>query len=196
MKRTAPAVARNKDALLAELARVLPLAGTVLEVASGSGEHAVHFARGLPGVTWQPTDCDPAALASIGAWRAEAALPNLAAPLPLDVMAAWPVASADAVVCINMIHIAPWAATVALFVGGARLLAAGAPLVTYGPYRFPGGFTAPSNAEFDQSLRARDARWGVRDVREVAAVAEPAGFELEATVAMPANNHTLVWRRR
>ncbi|MEZ4401505.1 MAG: DUF938 domain-containing protein [Kofleriaceae bacterium] len=195
MKRTAPAVARNKDALLAELAKVLPLAGTVVEVASGSGEHAVHFARGLPGVTWQPTDCDPAALASIGAWRAEAALPNLATPLPLDVMAAWPVDRADAVVCINMIHIAPWAATVALFVGAARLLAIGAPLVTYGPYRFPGGFTAPSNAEFDQSLRARDPRWGVRDVREVAAVAAPAGFELEATVAMPANNHTLVWRR-
>jgi SAM-dependent methyltransferase len=157
MKRSAPSALRNRAPILEVLRRVLPAEGVVLELASGTGEHAVHFAAALPGLTWQPSDPSPEARASIAAWRAEAALPNLRPPLPLDVVAPWPlddVAPLAAIVCINMIHIAPWAATEALFAGAARALAPGAPLVTYGPYRFGGAFTADSNAAFDADLRA------------------------------------------
>jgi SAM-dependent methyltransferase len=193
MKREAPAAQRNREPIRAVLERVVPARGTVLEIAAGSGEHAVHFARAFPQLTWQPSDPDPAARASIAAWRDEAQLPNLAAPVELDVMAPWPLDRADAVVCINMIHISPWEASIALFDGAARLLAPGALLFTYGPYRLD-GVTAPSNEAFDQSLRSRDPRWGVREVGELATIAT--GFELAETVAMPANNHSLIWRRR
>ncbi|MBK9034498.1 MAG: DUF938 domain-containing protein [Myxococcales bacterium] len=193
-QRSSPSVARNRAPILEVLRRALPPSGVVLEIASGTGEHAVHFAGALPALTWQPTDADPAARASIAAWREDAALPNLRAPLPLDVTGPWPLATADAVVCINMIHISPWAATEALFAGAARVLAAGAPLVTYGPYRF-GGVTAPSNLDFDASLRARDPRWGVRDVDDLDACAATCGLARIETVALPANNHALVWRR-
>ena len=166
-----------------------------LEIASGTGEHAVHFARAFPELRWQPSDRDAAALASIEAWRAEAALPNLEPALALDVLVQpWPALAADAVVCINLVHIAPWSAAEALFAGAARLLPPAAPLVSYGPYRF-GGRSAPSNDAFDASLRAQDPRWGVRDVDELEALARRSGFALEEAVAMPANNHTLVWRR-
>jgi SAM-dependent methyltransferase len=195
MKHHAPATARNRDPIGEVLARELPARGLVLEIASGSGEHAVAFARAFPGVTWQPSDPDPAARASIAAWRDEAALPNLAAPLALDVMEPWPLERADAIVCINMVHIAPWDAALALFAGAERLLPPGALLLLYGPYRFGGAFTAPSNAAFDQSLRARDPRWGVRDVDELAAAAATRGLTLRDTVALPANNHALVFRR-
>jgi len=195
MKQHAPAAERNREPIREVLARELPPTGTVLEIASGSGEHAVAFARAFPALVWQPTDPSEAALASIAAWRAEAALPNLAAPLALDVTAPWPIAHADAIVCINMVHIAPWKAALALFAGAGRVLAPGAPLYLYGPYRFDGAFTAPSNAEFDRSLRARDPRWGVRDVRDLEAAAAAHGLALRDTVAMPANNHSLIFRR-
>ena len=195
VKRTTGASGRNADPILAVLRRVLPPRGRVLEIASGTGSHAAHFARALPELTWQPTDVDPEGLASIAAWVEEAALPNLRAPLRLDVTEPWPVERADAVLCINMIHIAPWSCALALLAGAARVLEPGAPLVTYGPYRFDGAFTAPSNADFDESLRARDPAWGVRDVADLRREAAARGLSLEETVAMPANNHTLVFRR-
>lgn len=193
MKREAPAAHRNREPIREVLARVLPSTGRVLEIASGSGEHALWFARAFPALAWQPSDPDPAARSSIAAWRAEAGLANLAEPIALDVCAPWPVEHADAVVCINMIHIAPWEATVALFAGAARVLPAGGLLYLYGPYRFDGQ-TAPSNEDFDRSLRSRDPRWGVRDVTELVRVAGE--FVLADTVAMPANNHSLIFRRR
>lgn len=195
MKLQAPAAARNREPIREVLVRWLPARGLVLEIASGSGEHAVWFARAFGALEWQPTDPDAGALASIAAWRAETRLPNLREPLALDVTAAaWPVAHADAIVCINMIHIAPWEATVGLFAGAARL---GADmLVTYGPYAFDGVLAPESNVAFDRSLRARDPRWGVRDVRDLAALAAEHGFVHADTAALPANNHSLLFRRR
>jgi hypothetical protein len=194
VKKTAPAAQRNREPIREVLARVLPDAGTVLTIAEGSGEHAVHFAQAFPALTWQPSDIDPEALASISAWRDETALPNLAAPIALDVTeSSWPIEQAAAITCINMIHISPWEATLGLFAGAARTLASGALLYLYGPYRFGGSFTAPSNEAFDASLRSRDSRWGVRDVKDLEAVAT--GFTLREIVAMPANNHSLVFRR-
>lgn len=193
----APAAERNREPILAVLREVLPERGTVLEIASGTGQHAVHFAAALPGIDWQPSDPEPRSRRSIAAWVAQAGLPNLRAPLALDVRAEpWPVDAVDAVVCINMIHIAPWAAAVALVNGAARRLPAGGVLLLYGPYRRAGAHTAPSNAEFDAQLRARDAEWGVRDLEAVVALAEAAGLELERVVAMPANNLSVVLRRR
>lgn len=194
MKKHAPAALRNREPIREVLARHLPAAGTVLIIAEGSGEHAVYFARSFPALTWQPSDVDPEAVASIAAWRDESALPNLASPVQLDVTApSWSIERPDAIICINMIHIAPWEATLGLFAGAARTLAPGGLLFLYGPYRFDGMFTAPSNEAFDQSLRARDPRWGVRDVRDLEAAA--GGFILRDVVAMPANNHSLVFRR-
>lgn len=197
-KERAPAAERNAEPIRAVLARALPPAGLVLEVASGTGQHAVHMARAFPQLTWQPSDPDPLARASIAAWREEAGLDNLLPALALDAAAEdWPIAAADAVVCINMIHIAPWATALGLLRGAARLLPAGGLLYLYGPYRFAGQFTAPSNAAFDASLRARDPAWGVRDLEEeIAPAAAAAGFELAELVAMPANNHSLLFRRR
>lgn len=196
MKRHAPATARNRDPILAVLREVLPPTGVVLEIAAGSGEHAIHFAAALPALTWLPSDVDPGALASIAAWRAEAGLPNLMSPLALDVTAgAWRVTTVAAVFSANLIHIAPWSAAVGLIRGAGRHLAAGGVLVVYGPFRVGGNHTAPSNAAFDADLRARDPAWGVRDVEAVVALADDQGLVLERTVAMPANNLTLVFRR-
>ncbi len=196
MKQVAPATARNRVAIREVLARHLPAQGSVLEIAAGTGEHAVYLAGAFPALAWQPTDPDPRALASIAAWRDEADLPNLRAPLELDAAAgAWPVTAADAIVCINMVHIAPWAAALGLFAGAARTLPAGGLLYLYGPYRFDGAFTAASNDDFDRSLRARDPAWGVRDVADLTAAAAAAGFALAEIVPMPANNHSLVFRR-
>jgi hypothetical protein len=193
---TAPAVARNRDPILAVLRDILPAAGTVLEIASGTGEHAVHFAAALPHLAWQPSDPDAQARRSIAAHAAQAGLANLLAPLELDASAPiWPIARADAVVSINMIHISPWRATQGLMAGAARLLAAGALLYLYGPYRQHGLHTAPSNAAFDASLRARDPEWGVRDLEAVVALAAEQGFALQRTVPMPANNLSVVFRR-
>ena len=194
---SSPAVARNRDFILAVLRRALPGRGTVLEIASGSGEHAVHFAAALPQLSWQPTDPAPEARDSIAAYRAAAQLPNLMPPLALDATSpTWPVTQADAMVAINMIHIAPWAAAEGLMAGAERLLPAGGALFLYGPFREHGQHTAPSNADFDESLRARNREWGVRDLDEVAALASRHGFALEERVAMPANNLSVVFRRQ
>lgn len=176
---------------------MLPPDGLVLELASGTGQHAVHFTRALPGIRWQPSDIDQANLASIDAWRADADADRVEAPVRLDACVhPWPIDRADAVLCINMIHIAPWEACLGLLEGAARILPEDGPLVLYGPYAMDGSHTAPSNAAFDESLRARDPRWGVRDLADVRAEAEARGFELVETVAMPANNLTVVFRKR
>jgi cyclopropane fatty-acyl-phospholipid synthase-like methyltransferase len=196
MKRHAPAAERNRDAILDVLGRELPERGVVLEIASGTGQHAVHFAASLPGIEWQPSDVDPTALASIEAYRSEAALDNLRAPVELDAQhPKWPVERADAVVSINMVHISPWASAQGLFAGAARLLPEGAPLILYGPFRFDGQFTAPSNEAFDASLKSRDPRWGVRDVQDLDALGGQVGLSRQCVVDMPANNHVLVFRR-
>lgn len=195
-RRHAPAAARNRDAILAVLAEALPPAGLVLEVASGTGEHAVHFAHALPALRWQPSDPDSGARASIAAWREAEGPANLLPPLALDAAAAdWPLERADAMVCINMVHISPWAATQGLMAGAARLLPPRAPLVLYGPYRRAGHPIEPSNQAFDEDLRRRDPRWGLRSVEDVAACARERGLELERQVAMPANNLCLVFRK-
>jgi SAM-dependent methyltransferase len=195
-RRTAPAAARNAAPILDVLRDALPGRGLVLEIASGSGEHALHVARAFPGLLVQPSDPEPAALRSIEAWRAEAGLFNLLPPLSLDARAAeWPVAAADAILCINMIHISPWAATEGLMRGAGRLLAPGALLYLYGPYRQADVETAPSNEAFDESLRARDPSWGLRDLEDVVAEAEANGLGLDRIVAMPANNISVVLRR-
>jgi len=191
-----PHVARNREPILAVLKRVLPPRGLVLEIASGSGEHAAYFAKSLPALTWQPTDPDPRALASIAAYRADAGAANLLAPLRLDTtVEPWPVARADALVCINMIHIAPWATAEALIAGAERTLAAGAPLYLYGPYRIDGRHTAASNQEFDAWLKAQNAQWGVRDLGAVTDLAARHGLALAETVPMPANNLSVIFRR-
>jgi SAM-dependent methyltransferase len=192
-----PHVARNRDPILEVLRRVLPATGLVLEVASGSGEHAAYFAGKLPGLTWQPTDPDPEALASTGAHRAATELPNLLAPLHLDVTSAqWPVAHADAVVCCNMIHIAPWAACEGLIAGAGRILPPGGILYLYGPYKIDGAHTAPSNRDFDLDLRARNPAWGIRDLADVTALAARHGLVHGETVTMPANNLSVIFHRR
>lgn len=195
-RRSAPHVARNAEPITEVLREVLPARGLVLEVASGSGEHALHFAREFPKLLWQPSDPEPAALRSIEAWRAEAGLFNLLPPVSLDVRARdWLVAEADAILSINMIHISPWGATEGLMRGATRLLAAGAPLYLYGPYRQAGVETAPSNEAFDESLRSRNEEWGLRDLEDVVAEAEANGFALEQVVPMPANNISVVLRK-
>jgi hypothetical protein len=195
-RRSAPAALRNRDPIAAVLRGVLPGRGTVLEIASGSGEHAVHFAGLFPHLCWQPSDPDEEARESIAAWRAEAGLPNLLEPLRLDAAAApWPVDGAAAVLCVNMVHISPWAATVGLLRGAGRLLPAGAPLILYGPYRRAGVPTAPSNEAFDSSLRARDPEWGLRDLEAVESEATIHGLRPDRVVEMPANNLTIVFRR-
>jgi SAM-dependent methyltransferase len=189
-------VARNREPILEVLRRVLPPQGLVVEVASGSGEHAATFAKALPGVFWQPTDVDSRALASIAAYRTAAGAANLLAPLRLDVTAEeWPVERADALVCINMIHITPWAASEGLITGARRLLRAGGVLYLYGPYRIGGRHTAPSNQEFDAFLRGQNAEWGVRDLTDVTALAAHHGFAPGETVPMPANNLSVIFRR-
>ena len=189
-------VARNREPILEVFRRVLPSSGVVLEVASGSGEHAAYFAKGLPSVSWQPTDVDSSALASIDAHRSDARAPNLLSAVYLDATSElWPMKRADALVCINMIHIAPWAASEGLIAGANRTLAAGSVLYLYGPYKIDGQHIAPSNHDFDASLRARNAEWGVRDLAEVTDLAKRHGFDLEETVSMPANNLSVIFRR-
>ena len=198
-RRHAPATLRNREALLPILAAHLPGAGAVLEIASGSGEHAAFFAPRLASeILWRPSDADPDALASIDAHAAASAAPEKIAPaLALDVTAgSWPIDRAAAVFCANMIHIAPWAAAEGLFRGAGAILPAGAPLILYGPFRRDGAHTAESNAAFDDSLKARDPRWGVRDLDgEVAPLAQAHGLDLAAIEAMPANNLTVVFRK-
>jgi hypothetical protein len=191
-----PATARNRDAIVAVLRGVLPASGVVLEVASGSGEHVAHFAQAFPALAFQPSDPEEAARQSIAAWARQAGLANVRPPLALDAAAEdWPLSVADAILCINMIHIAPWRATQGLLRGAARLLPAGAPLYLYGPYRRTGVVTAPSNEAFDASLKARHPEWGLRDLEVVAALARDHGFSAPAVTEMPANNLSVVFRR-
>jgi SAM-dependent methyltransferase len=175
---------------------VLPPRGLVLEVASGSGEHAAYFAAQLPALSWQPSDPDPQALASIAAHCAASSAQNLLPPLRLDVTAkAWPVARADVVMCCNMIHIAPWAACEGLIAGAQRVLPAGGLLYLYGPYKIDGRHNAPSNAAFDRRLREQDPAWGIRDLGDVTVLAQCHDLTLAETVPMPANNFTVIFRR-
>ena len=198
MKRHTPATERNREPIAGVLREVLPAQGTLLEIASGTGEHAAYLAPLFPGLVWQPTDPDPEALASIAAWREEAEASNLRAPVQLNaaVPEAWPVDAADAILCVNMVHISPWAATVGLMRGAGRLLAEAAPLILYGPYRRAGVETAASNEAFDRSLKERNPEWGLRELEVVAAEAEVNGLTLERVIEMPANNLSLVFRRR
>lgn len=190
------AAARNRGPILEVLRRVLPKRGLVLEVASGSGEHAVHFAAALSGLTFAPSDPSPQARESIAAWTALAGVENVLAPMALDVTRTpWPIARADAVICVNMIHISPWEATIGLFHNAGAVLPPGAPLYLYGPYKRGGVHTAPSNAEFDANLRAQNPSWGVRDLESVADAAREAGFEGPEIVDMPSNNLSLIFHR-
>ncbi len=193
VRKHAPATLRNREAIAAELAVLLPERGIVLEVASGSGEHAAYFAERFPALTFIPSDPDAAARASIASWCA--GLPNVAPPLAIDAAAGdWPIAAADAVLCINMVHISPWEATLGLFRTCANLLPSGGRLILYGPYRRAGVPIAPSNAAFDRSLKARDPRWGLRDIAEMTAAAAR-GLRFESLVEMPANNLLITYRR-
>lgn len=196
LRQFAPATERNRHVILPILQRVLPPAGTVLEIGSGSGQHAVFFAAQLPQLQWQPSERDVGALASIRAWVAHAGVRNVAAPLLLDIdRGPWPVAQADAVVAINVLHYTPWPTTPALFAGAARVLPPGGVLYCYGPFRRGGRHTAPSNAEFDAWLKARDPASGIRDAEAVDALAAAQGLRLVDDVEMPANNRLRIWRR-
>lgn len=197
-RRHAPATQRNRAPILAVLQQELPqTGGSLLEVASGSGEHAVFMAPQLPGWVWQTSDADPAARASIRAWAATDGV-DLPVPLAINAMeaASWPTGPFQAILCINMIHIAPWEASLGLFGAAARLLPSSAPLILYGPYKRNGQHTSDSNAAFDADLRARDPRWGVRNLEDVAALAAAHGFGPAIVHEMPANNLTIVFHRR
>jgi SAM-dependent methyltransferase len=195
-RRSAPHVARNTSPIIDVLRGILPNEGLVLEVASGSGEHALHFARAFPHLLWQPTDADPVALRSVNAWRSREGAPNLLAPVHLDAATdQWPVDQAQAILCLNMVHISPRAATEGLMRGAGRLLDSGAPLYLYGAYLRDGVETAPSNVAFDQSLRARNPEWGVRRIEDVVREAERNGLRLETVVEMPANNLSVIFRK-
>lgn len=199
MKQSAPSAQRNRGPILEVLRRVLPPTGNVVEIASGTGEHVTFFAQALPSLTFQPSDIDATACASVDAWRAELALENVKPALSLDVLdERWPFddVSIDAIVNINMIHISPWSATLGLMRHAARVLQSGAPLVTYGPYLQEDVVTAPSNIAFDESLRARNPAWGVRKLEAIAAAAKESGIALDEIVQMPANNLCVVFRKQ
>lgn len=192
----AGAAERNKGPILEVLAQALPARGLVLEIGSGTGQHVTHFARAFPQLLWQPSDVDAEMHRSVSAWIHQERLTNVREPISLDVTKApWPIAAADAIVCINVLHVAPWSTTQALFNGARELLKRGAPLFLYGPYRREGRHTASSNERFDAELRAFDPEWGVRDVESVTEVATLAGFVRSELVDMPANNLSLVFRR-
>lgn len=195
MKKYAPATERNREPIAAVLMEELPASGTVLEIASGTGEHALHFAPLLPGLLWQPSDYDEEALASIAAWRGEAGLPNILPPLRIDASSSgWPIATADAIFCANMVHISPLAATEGLLAGAGRLLSGDAPLILYGPFIEADLVTVPSNLAFDESLKSRDPSWGLRELSWVDQLAEAAGLKRTRRVVMPANNLIVIYR--
>ena len=193
-RRRAPAADRNKEPILDALRRVLPPRGFVVEIASGTGQHTAHFAAALPGLQWQPTEPDATYHDSIRAWTED--LPNVKPPLALDVSARpWPVERADAILCINMIHISPWQSTLDLMDGAGAILPRGGVLFLYGPYKRNGSHTAPSNEAFDADLRSRNATWGVRDMEAVSEVAAKNGLGFVEAVAMPANNFSVVFEK-
>lgn len=193
-KRTAPATERNRDAITQVLKGCLPPQGTVLEIASGTGEHIIHFAAQFPHLDWQPSDSDPLALASITAWRAESGSANLRTPVPVDAATDWQVRDVAAILCINMVHISPWEATQGLMRNAGRLLPSGGLLYLYGPFRQQNRPTAPSNEEFDRNLKSRNSQWGLRLVEDVAQEAMESGLSLNEVIEMPANNLSLVFR--
>ena len=196
MKRHAPATARNLGPLADVLGQELPDNGLVLEIASGTGEHAVFMARRFPALTWQPSDLDTGALASVDAWAEDAGLANLRPAIELDAARdKWPIDSVDAILCVNMLHISPWEATVGLFAAAGRILPSGAPLVLYGPFTEPDVETAQSNLAFDRSLKERNPDWGLRDIADLDGLARSSGLSRSARYPMPANNLTLVYRR-
>ena len=195
-RRSAPAATRNREPIADVLEDWLPDSGTVLEIASGTGEHVVHFANRFPKLDWQPSDLNADALQSIAAWRADAGLTNIREPLAVDVSQSWPIERADAVLNINMVHISPWAASLGLLAGAARILPKGAPLILYGPWLSDDFETAPSNLAFDAQLKSVDPDWGLRRVEDFSREAATQGFALEETRAMPANNLMLLFRRR
>ena len=191
-RRHAPATLRNRQAIAEQLKTALPASGRVLEIASGTGEHASFFAALFPQLDWQPSDPDPALRQSIRAYGEDSGLSNLAAPIDLDATRQpWPVEAADAILCVNLLHIAPWAVTEALMTGAGELLLPGAPLLIYGPFMREGRHTADSNAAFDRGLRAENPAWGVREMEAVEEVARRNGLALADVVAMPANNFFL-----
>lgn len=196
--RTSPSTARNRQPILEVLAARLPAAAWVLEIASGAGEHAMFIAEALPGLRWAPSDPDPAARESIEAWRVKSGLTNLGEPLAIDAAdpETWPTEPVDAVVCINMVHISPWAATQGLMAGARRVLKPGGRLFLYGPYVEADVPTAPSNLAFDATLKARDPAWGLRSLADVTALAAGSGLELVERIAMPANNLIVVFEKR
>ena len=192
----APATVRNRDFILDVLRDVLPTTGIILEIASGSGEHVVHFARNFPSLAFQPSDPEPDALRSIAAWVKAAQVTNVRAPIVLDAsQSPWPIASAEGIICINMVHISPWDATLGLIRGAAAILPPGSPFYLYGPYKREGFATTPSNQAFDRSLRDRNPTWGLRDLEAVTAVAQSVGFSVPTITEMPANNLSVVFHR-
>ena len=192
----APATLRNRDFIVGVLRDVLPTKGVILEIASGSGEHVVHFARNFPSLSFQPSDREPDALQSIAAWVKASRVTNARAPMVLEVsQSPWPIASADGIICINMVHISPWESALGLVRGAAAILPPTAPLYLYGPYKREGFATASSNQAFDRSLRDRDPTWGLRDLEAVAAAAQSVGFSIPTIIEMPANNLSVVFRR-
>ncbi len=194
--RDAPSARRNRGPILQVLEQWAPREGVALEIAAGTGQHAVHFSAALPGLRWQPSDINPAALVSIAAWQQAEGTANLLPPVQLDVTSEqWPIDRADLVVCINMIHISPWAATEGLMRGAARLLSNEGTLFLYGPYHVGGKPTAPSNASFDAHLRTRDPRWGVRHIEDVQAEAAANGLVKASMISMPANNFSVIFKR-
>lgn len=196
MKEHAPSTLRNRDPILNVLKRILPKKGLVLEVASGSGEHASYFSQHLSGLTWQPSAMDSINRASIRAWAKDSVSKNLLDPVDLDVLnQLWPVEKADAIVCTNMVHISPWRVSIALMAGAGRILRAGGILYLYGPYKINGAHTSSSNQTFDENLRSRDPEWGIREVEDVIAEAAVHGLIHAETVAMPANNQSVIFTR-
>ncbi len=197
-RRYAPSALRNRDPILNVLRRHLPKSGLVLEIASGSGEHITYFAgASVAELVYQPSDPDDAARASIDAWVAERGLTNVQPAIAIDAAAqTWPIAHADAVICINMVHIAPWDAAVGLVCGASRILSTGGLLYFYGPFRKGGAHTAASNAAFDQELQSRNPAWGVRELEKVSSLAAGHGFSAPLIEEMPVNNLSLIFRRR
>ncbi len=195
MKLFSPAAERNQAVISEQIASILPSEGTVVEIASGSGQHVCYFAQRFPYLTFQPTDLTKQAIASIDSYQEELDLPNLLPALQLDVVKFWALEKAEALICSNMIHISPWSCTEALFRGAARILGSGAPLIVYGPFMIDGAPTTESNLQFHLSLQSRDPEWGIRDLAKVRKVAEAAGFSLRERLSMPANNFLLHFRK-
>jgi SAM-dependent methyltransferase len=196
-KRFAPATLRNRDAIAQVLGEILPPSGRVLEIASGTGEHIVHFAACFPAIIWQPSDPDPVGISSIAAWAAESRLPNIHPAMLLDARSdEWELDSVDAILCINMVHIAPWEAAIGLIAGAGRILTGSGFLYLYGPFREDGVELAESNAAFDASLKSRNSDWGLRHLSDVEALVKEHHLVLEKRIDMPANNLSLIFRHQ